>query len=75
MSRDEMAAALLEVAEGRLPKDRVALKCVYEEMSEWPFLDPAYEGEVTGSSGSSATAAATASTSADYASLAEGACG
>ena len=26
MSRDEMAAALVEVAEGRVPKDRIALK-------------------------------------------------
>jgi hypothetical protein len=26
VSRDEMAAALLEVAEGRVPKDRIALK-------------------------------------------------
>lgn len=28
VSRDEMAAALLEVAEGRVPKDRIALKWV-----------------------------------------------
>jgi hypothetical protein len=26
VSRDEMAAALLDVAEGRVPKDRIALK-------------------------------------------------
>jgi hypothetical protein len=26
VSRDEMAAALLEVAEGRVPKDRIALQ-------------------------------------------------
>ncbi len=26
VSRDEMAAALVEVAEGRVPKDRIALK-------------------------------------------------
>eukprot|EP00983_Pelagomonas_calceolata_P088467 1157209-Pelagomonas_calceolata.AAC.2 len=26
VSRDEMAAALMDVAEGRLPKDRIALK-------------------------------------------------
>lgn len=32
MSRDEMAAALLDVAEGRLPRDRLALKCLYEDM-------------------------------------------
>jgi hypothetical protein len=39
VSRDEMAAALLEVAEGRVPKDRLALKCLLEDMSSWPFLD------------------------------------
>jgi hypothetical protein len=27
-----MAAALLEVAEGRVPKDRLALKCLLEDM-------------------------------------------
>jgi hypothetical protein len=32
VSRDEMAAALLEVAEGRVPKDRLALKCLLEDM-------------------------------------------
>lgn len=26
VSRDEMSAALVEVAEGRVPKDRIALK-------------------------------------------------
>lgn len=39
VSRDEMAAALIEVAEGRVPKDRIALKCLHEEIAEWPFLD------------------------------------
>jgi hypothetical protein len=39
VSRDEMAAALLEVAEGRVPKDRLALKCLLEDMASWPFLD------------------------------------
>ena len=29
MSRDEMAAALVDVAEGRLPKDRISLKWVW----------------------------------------------
>jgi hypothetical protein len=33
-----MAAALLDVAEGRVPKDRLALKCLIEEMLAWPFL-------------------------------------
>jgi hypothetical protein len=35
VSRDEMAAALLEVAEGRVPKDRLALKCLLEDMQVW----------------------------------------
>ncbi|MEW5314655.1 MAG: hypothetical protein WDW38_006131 [Sanguina aurantia] len=39
VSRDEMASALLEVAEGRVPKDRIALRCLYEEISTWPFLE------------------------------------
>ena len=38
VSRDEMAAALDDVAGGRIPKDRVALKCLYEEMLAWPDL-------------------------------------
>lgn len=42
MSRDEMAAALLEVAEGRIPKDRLALKCLLEDMQvRWK---PGWEG-------------------------------
>ena len=39
VSRDEMAAALLEVAEGRVPTDRIALRELFREMSAWPFLD------------------------------------
>eukprot|EP00878_Enallax_costatus_P023779 GHUV01025325.1.p1 GENE.GHUV01025325.1~~GHUV01025325.1.p1 ORF type:complete len:170 (+),score=59.53 GHUV01025325.1:795-1304(+) len=39
VSRDEMSAALLDVAEGRIPKDRLALKCLVEDMQSWPFLD------------------------------------
>ncbi len=38
VSRDEMAIALMEVAEGRLPRDRIALKCVWEDITAWPFL-------------------------------------
>ncbi|KAK9802657.1 hypothetical protein WJX73_001358 [Symbiochloris irregularis] len=38
-SRDEVAAALVEVTEGRVPKDRVALRELHREMMEWPFLD------------------------------------
>eukprot|EP00884_Botryococcus_braunii_P016867 jgi/Botrbrau1/3864/Bobra.0183s0088.2 len=39
VSRDEMAAALLEVAAGRVPRDRIALRELYKEMSSWPFLE------------------------------------
>jgi hypothetical protein len=33
-----MAAALDDVAGGRVPKDRGALKCLVEEMAGWPDL-------------------------------------
>jgi hypothetical protein len=39
VSRDEMAVALMDVAEGRVPLDRIALKCLLEEMQEWPFIN------------------------------------
>ena len=39
VSRDEMASTLLEVTEGRVPKDRIALREVWREISSWPFLD------------------------------------
>lgn len=39
VSRDEMAAALTEVAEGKVPSDRIALRELYREMIQWPFLD------------------------------------
>lgn len=38
VSRDEMASALMDVAEGRIPKDRIALKCLRDEVAGWPFL-------------------------------------
>ncbi|GBF87399.1 ycf3-interacting protein, chloroplastic [Raphidocelis subcapitata] len=38
VSRDEMAAALDDVSSGRIPKDRLALKCLVEEMRTWPDL-------------------------------------
>ena len=38
VSRDEMAAALNEVAEGRVPTDRIALRELHREMISWPFL-------------------------------------
>jgi hypothetical protein len=37
VSRDEMAAALLEVADGRIPRDRLALKCLLEDMQVSAF--------------------------------------
>ena len=39
MSRDELAAALMEVSEGRIPKDRIALRELTREMLEWPYSD------------------------------------
>lgn len=39
VARDELAAALGEIAEGRVPKDRIALRELYKEMSGWPFLE------------------------------------
>jgi hypothetical protein len=39
VSRDEMAAALVEIGEGRIPNDRIALKCLHDEMVGWPFLE------------------------------------
>ena len=39
MSRDEMAAALMEVVDGRIPKDRIALRELYNEIITWPWLD------------------------------------
>lgn len=39
VTRAEMAAALVDVIEGRIPNDRIALKVLWEEMSNWPGLD------------------------------------
>jgi hypothetical protein len=39
VSRDEMADALTEVSEGRVPRDRIALRELHREMLNWPFLD------------------------------------
>ena len=54
-SRDEIAAALVEVAEGRVPKDRIALRELYREIMEWPFVEAAPEeaDEEDGASSSS----------------------
>jgi hypothetical protein len=39
VSRDEMAEALTEVSEGRVPRDRIALRELRNEMVNWPFLE------------------------------------
>lgn len=39
VSRDEMADALEDVAEGRVPQDRIALRELHKEMLNWPFLN------------------------------------
>lgn len=39
VSRDEMAAALEQVAAGQLPNDRIALRVLHAELINWPFLD------------------------------------
>lgn len=39
VSRDEMAEALAEVSEGNIPKDRIALRELHKEMTNWPFLE------------------------------------
>ncbi|GAB4822561.1 hypothetical protein N2152v2_009607 [Parachlorella kessleri] len=62
VSRDEMAAALLEVAEGRVPTDRIALRELCREMSAWPFLD---KDAPTGDTGSEAAPAAGGSSGGD----------
>ncbi|CAI9767393.1 unnamed protein product [Fraxinus pennsylvanica] len=35
---DELAAVLVEVNEGKIPKDRVALQMLAEEITQWPSL-------------------------------------
>ncbi len=72
VSRDEMAAALLEVAEGRVPRDRIALKCVYEEMSGWPFL-AVEEASSSGAGGAGRASAPAQSAESVYAELNDGA--
>jgi hypothetical protein len=53
VARDAIAAALGEVAAGRIPRDRLALRELHREMLEWPFLD----GDGGSGSGSAAPAA------------------
>lgn len=68
VSRDEMAAALDEVAAGRVPTDRLALKCLYEDMAGWPYLSLESEAPAA----TAAAAAAGAANREGYASLAQG---
>ena len=49
-SRDEMAAALVDVSEGRIPKDRIALRALYTDLKEWPFVGAEAELDEEGSS-------------------------
>jgi hypothetical protein len=39
VSRDEIALALEDVAAGKIPADRIALKVLHGEMINWPFLE------------------------------------
>ena len=45
----------MEVAEGRLPKDRIALRELYREIMDWPFVEasPEEAEEEDGASSSS----------------------
>ncbi|KZV46350.1 hypothetical protein F511_07902 [Dorcoceras hygrometricum] len=38
-TRDDLADALVQVNEGKIPKDRVALQMLAEEMIQWPNLE------------------------------------
>ena len=72
MSRDEMASALSDVVEGRVPNDRIALKCVWQEMSAWPFVDQDSEAKSPEQAAAAGREAASSSGVSDYASLAGG---
>lgn len=37
--RASVAVCLQDVVDGRVPKDRIALKVLHEEMVNWPFLE------------------------------------
>lgn len=59
VSRDDVAAALAAVAAGRVPRDRLALKELHREMSEWPFLqDGAGAASTSGTDGMSGSSLA-----------------
>lgn len=71
VSRDEMAEALVEIGEGRVPNDRIALKCLHEEMTQWPFLEVAADSAAASKEAEAPAAKPSAS---DYASLMGGGC-
>ena len=63
VARDDIAAALGEVAGGRVPRDRLALRELHREMAEWPFMDAEDKGRGGGGgvrAGSAPAAAAAA---------------
>ena len=43
-SRDEIAAAFLEVVAGKIPKDRIALRELHRDVMSWPFNEAAEDG-------------------------------
>lgn len=49
-SRDDMVVALIEVSEGRIPKDRIALRELYRELIEWPFINAEEQASTSTSS-------------------------
>ncbi len=51
VSRDEMASALQDVAEGRIPRDRIALRELHKEIAQWPFLEELSAPEASPSDG------------------------
>ncbi|KAK9816634.1 hypothetical protein WJX72_003086 [[Myrmecia] bisecta] len=52
VSRDEMAIAFMEVVEGRIPRDRLALRELHKEMNSWPYLSQEDELVAEGASAS-----------------------
>jgi hypothetical protein len=64
VSRDDIAAALVDVAAGKIPRDRLALKELHREMVEWPFIEAERKGSGGGGGGAGG---AEASTSTAYA--------
>ena len=56
VARDAIAVALGEVAAGRIPGDRLALRELHREMLEWPFLDVPARAAGAGGGGAGAGA-------------------